>query len=363
MAKKIIICGGHHNSALVIAESLQKKGYKVFWLGHKFSMIGDKKPTAEFLEIGKKGIPFIDIKAGKFQIKHRFIENLLRIPFGFLQSFLAVLKIKPAVVVSFGGYIALPVAFSGWLIGVPVVTHEQTAVSGKANKLIAKIARKVFVSFPESVKSFPEEKVVFSGLPIRKEIFDKSNKFFQNKKKTIYITGGKQGAHVINESIFKILPALLEKYNVIHQCGSTSLSNDIGKAEELKNNLKEKAENYLVKEYFFAEEIGRVFGSSDFVVSRAGAHTVYELLVLKKPAILIPIPWSSNDEQGRNAQILVENGLGKILSQKELEEGKLLETIEAFEKNLANYKPKRELNLEKKDATGVILGEIEKIIA
>jgi UDP-N-acetylglucosamine--N-acetylmuramyl-(pentapeptide) pyrophosphoryl-undecaprenol N-acetylglucosamine transferase len=359
---KIIICGGHHNSALVIAENLVKRGYQVFWLGHKYSMIGDKNPTAEFLEVSKRNIPFIDIKAGKFQKRYRFFENLLRIPLGFFQSFLAVLKIKPKVIVSFGGYIALPVAFSGYLLGIPVFTHEQTAVSGKANSLISKIAKKIFVSFEESKSSFPEEKVVYSGLPLRKEIFEGSRKMFSNSKKTIYITGGKQGAHFINEAVFKILPSLLLKFNIIHQCGSTTLFNDIEKAREIKEKLKGKTENYKVGEYFFIEEIGDIFKSADFVVSRAGAHTVYELLALEKPAILIPIPWASNDEQTKNARILVRNGLGKILSQEELLNGKLLETIEDFDKNLKEYQPKRKLSLRDKDAVSIIVSEIEKLL-
>lgn len=362
LSNRIIICGGHHNSALVIAESLIKKGHRIYWLGHKHSMIGDKKPTAEYLEVTKKGIPFIDIKAGKFQKKYRFFENLARIPLGFLQSFLAVLKIKPKIIFSFGGYIALPVTFSGFLLGIPVVTHEQTAVSGKANKLIAKIAKKIFISFEETKNSFPEKKVIFSGLPLRKEIFEGNKKIFSNSQKTIYITGGKQGAHFINEAVFEVLPSLLLRFNIIHQCGSTTLFNDIEKAKEIREKHKEKGENYLVKEYFFTEEIGNVFKTADFVISRAGAHTVYELLALEKPAILIPIPWASNNEQEKNAKILVENSLGEILSQEELKRGMLLETIENFGKNLGNYKPKKELKLREKDSVSIIINEIEKLL-
>lgn len=359
---KIIICGGHHNSALVVAEKLAKKGHKIFWLGHKYSMIGDINPTAEFLEVSKRNIPFIEIKAGKFQRKYRFFENLLRIPLGFFQSFITVLKIKPKIIVSFGGYIALPVAFSGYILGIPVVTHEQTAVSGKANRLISKIARRIFVSFEETKTSFPQEKVIFSGLPLRREIFSGNKKIFSNSNKTIYITGGKQGAHFINEAVFEVLPSLLQKFNVIHQCGSTTLFNDIEKAKQVKQKLKEKGKNYLVKEYFFTEEIGNVFKTADFVISRAGAHTVYELLALGKPAILIPIPWASNDEQTKNAEIFVRNGLGEILSQDELFNGKLLETLETFAENLKNYQPKEKLFLRDKDAVSIIVDEIEELL-
>lgn len=357
---KIVICGGHHNSALVVAEELIKKGHEIFWFGHRFSMIGDKKESAEFLEVTHKGITFIDIKAGKFQPHSRFWRNLFRVPIGYWQSFVSLLKVKPDVIVSFGGYLALPVAWMGYVLGIPVVTHEQTTVSGLSNKLIAKVAKKVFITFPSSAKSFPQKKVILTGLPVRKIIFE-GKKLFLNTQKTIYITGGKQGAHVINEAIFKILPNLLKKFNVIHQCGSTSLFNDIKKAEEIKYSLGKVSENYLVKEYFFDSEIGSVFKSADFVVSRAGAHTVYELMILDKPAILIPIPWSNANEQEENAKMLASLGLAKILSQEDLEKGKLLPEIFNFEKNVSKYclPSDKKVSL---NASEIIVEEIEKTL-
>jgi UDP-N-acetylglucosamine--N-acetylmuramyl-(pentapeptide) pyrophosphoryl-undecaprenol N-acetylglucosamine transferase len=361
-SKKVVICGGHHNSALVVAEALREKGYQVFWLGHKYSMIGDKNPSAEYLEVTKKEFPFVEIKAGKFQPRYQFFHYLLRIPLGFWQSFTSLQRIKPDLIFSFGGYLALPVAYAGFLLGIPVVTHEQTAISGWANKMIARVAKKVFVTHETSSKYFPQEKVVVTGLPIREEVLKKGKKLFQNGKKTIYVTGGKQGAHVVNEAIFAILPELLEKFNVIHQCGSTSVFNDIKKAKGLKERLGDKGKYYWPKEYFFEEEIGSVFSSADLVISRAGAHTVYELLALKKPSILIPIPWASGNEQEENAKVLVNAGLGEILPQKELEAGKLWGAILEFEKNLSSKStippsPKIEA-----DATPKIVSEIEKLM-
>lgn len=357
---KIVICGGHHNSALVIAEKLIEKGNQVFWFGHKYSMIGDKNPSAEYLEVTKANILFIEIKAGKFQPAYRFLRYFLRIPIGFFQSFFNLFRIKPDLVFSFGGYLALPVVVGGWVLGIPSVTHEQTTVSGLANKIIAKFCKKIFVSFPSSLSYFPKDKTLLTGLPVRKEIFKKSKKIFENAQQTIYVTGGKQGAHVINEAVFKILPQLLENFNIIHQCGSTSLYKDLEKASEMKEKLKGKGENYLVKEYFFDEEIDLVFNSADFVVSRAGAHSVYELTLLKKPAILIPIPWSTGNEQQKNAELLANFGLAEILSQTDLESGNLYETIRDFSQNLKNYYPRQSFSLPT-NATEKIIEEIEKI--
>jgi len=359
---KIVFCGGHHNSALLVAKALKEKKESIFWFGHRFTMVGDKNLGAEYLEVSAEKIPFIEIKAGKWQPKFKFLINIFRIPYGFLQSFFWLIKVRPQLIVSFGGYIALPVAISGWILKIPVVTHEQTTVSGVANGLIAKIAKKIFVSFPSSADRFPKEKVVLTGLPIRTEIFDKGKKLFENSKKTIYITGGKQGAHLINEEVFKILPKILANFNVIHQCGSTSLFDDIKTAQEIKKTLT-KDFNYLVKEYFFEEEIGSVFKSADFVISRAGAHTVYELMYLNKPAIVVPIPWSNKNEQVHNAQMLKQIGLGEILEQKDLENGELFSTIMRFSENLEKYKSDPNGSSVVKNATEKIVKEIEDLVA
>ena len=350
--KKIVICGGHHNSALVVAEALIKNGHGVFWFGHKYSMMGDKNPSAEYLEVTAKKIPFYEIRAGKFQPKYKFWQNLLHIPQGFWQSFKLLQELKPDLIFSFGGYLALPVACCGWLQGIPIVAHEQTTVSGTANKLISKMARKIFVSFESSLKYFPKNKAILTGLPIREELFKNKKKLFNNKKKTIYITGGKQGSHIINEEVFKILPELLREFNIIHQTGSSTLFSDIKTAQKIKS------ENYLAKEYFFENEIGMVFNNADFVVSRAGAHTVYELLTLQKPAILIPIPWSSHNEQLQNAKMLENLGLAKILTQGNLQKGKLREVILDFSKNLEKFKLKSNMPLSLSPVS-TILREIE----
>ncbi len=358
---KIVVCGGHHNSTLVVAEELREKGHEIFWFGHKYSMLGDRNPSAEFLEVSRKGFPFVEIQAGKWQPNSRFWQNLLRIPLGFWESFREISRIEPDLIVSFGGYLALPVAYAGSLMGIPVVTHEQTTVAGWANRMIGLVAKKIFLTFESSANYYPKNKAVLTGLPLRPEIFKSGKKLFQNKKKTIYITGGKQGSHAINEAVFKILPRLLERFNIIHQVGSTTLFNDIEKAAQIKAGLAEKGKNYLPKEYFFEEEIGSVFNSADFVVSRAGAHIVYELLALGKPAILIPLPNSSHNEQNENAKMLESLGLAKVLPQAELEKGGLGEAVEEMVENFKNYRPSKEIKI-LSDSAELMVQEIEKLL-
>ena len=338
--KKLIFTGGHHTSALAVIDILKKSAvqntkYKILFAGHRYSMHRKKVDSAEYREITARGIPFYNLKAGKI---YRTWDPLewLRIPLGFLQAFKILRKTKPDLIVSFGGYLAAPIVLAGWLLGIPSITHEQTVVSGWANRFIAKFVKKVLISWPESARFFPKEKVVLTGLPLRKEIVSlakerKKISTADHQINTIYITGGKQGSQAINRAVEGCLEKLLSDFEVIHQCGSL----DFEKFLKTEDNLPEKLKaRYIVKDYFPQNEIAQVYRIADFVVGRAGAHTVYELAALGKPAILIPILWSSHNEQQENAEILERVGLAEIIPQKELNPRTLLEACHRVGKHL-----------------------------
>ena len=323
---RIVFVGGHHTPALAVVDALARRPQivnrksQIVWIGHRISMWGDKNVSAEYQEVTKRGIPFYDLKAGKLYKTFHPLK-LLRLPFGLLQAFYYLLRIRPDLIVSFGGYLTPPVVIAGWLLGIPAVTHEQTVEGGWANKLVAKIAKKVFVTWEESLKYFPKEKTIVTGNPLRRSIFEVNEQLAMNNEQlpTVYITGGKQGSHILNETVREALPQLLEKYNVIHQCGRSTVFDDYeilnSQLSTLDSDLRSR---YILKDYFTEEEIGAVFAAADVVISRAGANIVYELAALGKPSILIPIPWVSHDEQHKNAQILVDAGSAIILEEKDL---------------------------------------------
>ncbi|MBN1263339.1 MAG: UDP-N-acetylglucosamine--N-acetylmuramyl-(pentapeptide) pyrophosphoryl-undecaprenol N-acetylglucosamine transferase [Candidatus Pacebacteria bacterium] len=362
--KKVVITGGHHNCALVVAEKLRRRGWQVFWFGHKFTMLKDQRLSAEYQEVKKAGFDFYEIKAGKISRNDR-LSYLFRLPQGFVQSADRLLKIKPDLIISFGGYLAVPVVVTGWFLRIPSITHEQTAVYGWANCLIGRLAQKILVSWSSSLKHFPAKKVVFTGLPLRKEIFLKGRKIsFNNKKPTIYITGGKQGSHLLNQAVGSSLKALLLSYNLIHQCGSNSIFNDRLWLERLARHLPSGLrKNYLVRDYFYRDQIGPVFASADLIVSRAGAHTVYEIAALGKPALLIPIPWSHAREQQKNAQRLEKIGLAEILPQDRLSPKSLIEALAGMAADLDFYRQNapKALNLISLDAAEKIVDLVEKL--
>jgi UDP-N-acetylglucosamine--N-acetylmuramyl-(pentapeptide) pyrophosphoryl-undecaprenol N-acetylglucosamine transferase len=310
MKPKIAFTGGHHNSALVIAKVLQKEGYPIIWIGHKFTSKGDKSLSAEYQEVVRSGLSFLEIKAGKFYKKFNPLE-WLKIAFGFFQAFVYLLKERPKLIFSSGGYISVPVVIVGWFLGIPSITHEQTVVAGWANKAISPFVKKILLTHSSSLKNFSKEKSIVVGLPIRKELLDhKYNKKFDPK--LIYVSCGKQGSHTINKALFPIIPLLVKKFTVVHQTGSNTLTKDLDRARRIKEKLGDLKDRYTYAPYFFDAEAATYIRSAAIVVGRAGAHSVYELMVLGKKAVLIPIPWVSHDEQHLNAQ-LAEKQIGSII--------------------------------------------------
>lgn len=337
---KLVFVGGHHTPALAVIDALEKR-FKIYWIGHKYTLWGDKNPGAEYGEVTARSIPFFDLKAGKFYRTFHPLK-LLRLPFGFLQAFYYLWVVRPRLIVSFGGYLAVPVAFAGWLLRVPVITHEQTLRPGLANRLLARLAVKICVSWAETAGYFPKGKTILTGNPLRPSIYQVKHPLsFSGERKswlTLYITGGKQGAHFLNEITAKAMPVLLESFNVVHQCGSASLFNDYAHLNAIKEKLPaDLKKGFLLQRYFDEEEIGAVYASTSLVISRAGANTVYELLALGKPALLIPLRRSSGGEQERNAQKLVEAGLAKILFQEQLTPESLIGAVEEMKKDLGSY--------------------------
>lgn len=329
----IVFTGGHHNSSMTVARELRDKGLaSVIWYGHKYSMLGDKNESAEFLEVTGSGIVFREIRAGKVYKTFHPLQ-WIRLPFGFLQALWLLVKDRPQLIVSFGGYIAAPVVFAGWLLRIPSVTHEQTTVVGLANRFIGRFVKKICITWPQSKIYFDQSKVVITGLPLREVLFKvkKTKPFFENDLPILYITGGKQGSHRINMVVGQSLNELLQRFNVIHQTGGNTVHNDYKKQRKQRDELSpELQKRYMVREYIFEGEIGTVFDQATVVLTRAGAHILYEVAALAKPAIFVPIPWVSRNEQYKNARLLVNEGSALVIAEDHLSTQSLLTALDTI---------------------------------
>lgn len=323
---RIFIAGGHLTPALAVIETIEKKHQEVeiFYIGRRYSLEGDDSLSAEYQEITRRKIKFLEFFGGRIQRRwtDKTFKSILRIPWGFLQTFWWVTRYQPEVILSFGGYVALPTVFSAWIWRKKIVTHEQTVVSGLANRLVALMADKICLTWPESMVDFSSKKTVVTGNPIRRQIIECRIKNKINSKPTIYITGGNQGSHKINIAVEECLEELSKKYRIYHQCGD---------AEEFKDyeRLKlKKDQNYMVAKYFSAEEVSKILEEADLVIGRSGANTVYELMFLEKPAIFIPIPWVEKNEQYLNAKRMADFGGAVILEEKNLTPENLFLAVE-----------------------------------
>ena len=246
---KILITGGHYTPAIAVIDEL--KGQEIVFVGRKYSIESELTESPEYKEIRSKGIKFIPLHTGKI---NRFFSlgsflNLLRIFTGLNQAKKIIYNEKPNVVLCFGSYIAVPIAFQAWLNKIPVYTHEQTIYPGLSNRFISLIAKKVFISFDKSRRFFPRHKVILTGNPVRKPIEKNINPSnIIRSKKTIFISGGSLGSHSINIIILKNLKKLLKKYYIIHQTGSVKEFDDYRKLLEFKRKLPIKFKlNYFIR--------------------------------------------------------------------------------------------------------------------
>lgn len=343
---KLLITGGHLTPALAIIDKIQsQKQYqnkiKIYFVGRKHTLDTEKTISFEFKEIYLRNLEFMNLEAGRLTriFNLSSLRGIFKIPLGFINALKILLKIKPDCILSFGGYLALPIAIIGYFMRIPVYTHEQTISPGLANRIIGFFSKKIFYSFEQSLRYFSQKKAIYSGNPIRNNIFFISEKPFKIKTDipSIYVTGGSLGSHSINVHILNILDSLLEKYNVIHQIGDVKEYKDYDECIKARNRLsRKKQEQYFPVKHFLAREIGFVYSVTDIVVGRAGANTFFELINLKKPAILIPLPWSANQEQQKQAELFASYGLGQVFEQKNKSEI-LLEQIESLFRDKAKY--------------------------
>lgn len=379
----LVITGGHHTPALAVISALEKlcpKEIKLnfVWFGHRYSMWGDKNDSAEYLEVRVRKIRFLELRAGKSYLTLN-PAKLWRHPLGFWQAWQGLRQLKPDLIVSFGGYLAVPTVIVGRILGIKAITHEQTTAPGLANRLLGHLSAKVYVSWPGTEKYFPAHKVVFTGLPLRPEMKDaRDNKLEKLRSKVspqlwqfvnnaeeyhlplIYVTGGKQGAHAINLLLREGLDDLTKVAAVVHQCGSTSVTNDLVELSKIKNP------RYFLADYFSVFNNFYLLREADLVVARSGANTVAELATLGTPALLIPLPSSSNDEQFKNADWLGQLGLAEVVAEKSLDQQLFVEKLIQILGHLDEYRKRYQAQVPlwlKDDAAETVAREILATLA
>ena len=273
--------------------------------------VGSKRPLDERL-VKAAEIPFKSIFAGKlrryFSWRHFIAPFLVLI--GFLQSLFIVIRFWPHAVFTKGGYVSLPVAFAAFLLRRPVILHESDRVMGLSNRIVAKLAKKVCVGFPDVMQD--TEKVVFTGNPVRLSIRDGNARKgyeitgFHPERPIVLFWGGSQGAQEINAMVEQSFSHLKSNFQIIHITGH-------GKQTEIRDP------SYIQFEYL-GDELEHIYAITDLVVGRAGANSLYELAFMKKPNILIPLKSAAHQHQLLNAEYFERMGASIILRDQPLHE-------------------------------------------
>lgn len=319
--------GGHTYPALTTVNALRERlarggfSLEVLWVGADASL--------EERVAGSNGIAFEPVATGKIRraknplkmVSPANVRDMTNVPRGVAQARSLISDFAPDVVLATGGYVAVPVGVAAKIACRPLVVHEQTVRLGLANKVLARTAARVAVSSPSTVDLLPEgtrEYAVVTGNPVRPEIFTgRADRAVQALgftghdpgRPTVYVTGGAQGSKQINDTVGGLLPWLLARANVVHQCGPSHLEALREAAHGLPPGLGER---YHVTD-FVGPELPDVLALADVVVSRSGAGTIAELTALGKASVLIPLASSAGDEQRHNAEHLQETGAAAAL--------------------------------------------------
>ncbi len=306
---------GHVMAHIALLSELKKRNFKPIYIGGN----GVEKSIAQEYKI-----PFFEIKTGKLR-RYFSWQNFIdpfKVIWGFFEALRILSKQKVDVVFSKGGFVSVPVCLAAWFLRIPVVTHESDYTPGLANKIIARISKVILFAFPETevyLKNISAKKRCV-GLPVREDLKEGDKQkglsfcgWSESNLPVILVMGGSQGAQRINDNLLAILPELCESSRVIHLTGK-------GKAMPFKH------ENYRQFE-FISRELKDLLALSDIVVSRAGANSIFELLFINKPMLLIPLEIASRGDQVLNAKSFEKKGWALSLSERTLSPKGLKEGI------------------------------------
>lgn len=330
MSKKILLTGGgtagHVTPNLALLPYLRAEGYEVVY-------IGSEKGIERTL-IEAEGVPYYSISTGKLRryLSKENIKDMFRVAKGIHDAKRLIKKLKPDLVFSKGGFVAVPVVLGAKSNHVPVIIHESDITPGLANKIAMPSARVVCTTFPETLQYVPKGKGVHTGTPIRKELFEGSREKglsacgFGGEKPVLLMMGGSLGAVKLNQCLRESLPKLLQTFDVIHLCGKGNVD------ESLLDTAGYRQFAYV------SEGLNDLFAAADLIVSRAGSNSISEFLALKKPHLLIPLSArASRGDQILNAASYEKQGFARVLDEDELTAERMQAEITALYENKDTY--------------------------
>ena len=311
--------GGHVFPALAVAEELRGRAQPVVWMGTRKGLEARVVPAAGI------EMEWISIAGLRGRGSAAWLAAPFRIALAILQALAAMRRRKPAVVLGMGGFVSGPGGVAAWLCRRPVLIHEQNAVAGITNRLLSRIARRVFEAFPDSFPGGVAAELV--GNPVRREILDLARHARTADGRSgdsahVLILGGSQGARVLNERVPEALARLPGSVSVDiwHQAGREQETAQRGYAE---HGLEARVDA-------FVDDMAGAYAWADLVICRAGALTIAELTAAGLGAILVPFPYAVDDHQARNAESFGSGGAGIVIPEHEFTPQRLVDELVAL---------------------------------
>ena len=344
--------GGHIFPGLAVAEALRERGWRVHWLGGHGSV---NRPSMESQLVPPRGFAFegIDFSGVRSKGLMTLAFLPLRLLKAFWQSIQVIRRVRPDVVIGFGGYIAFPAGMMSVLLGKPLVLHEQNSVAGLVNKVLAIVADKVFTAFPNVLKN-----AHWIGNPLRTAFTNQAETAARFSGRSgplqLLVVGGSLGAQALNTLVPQALALIPQdmRPRVTHQSGSLQI-------EALRANYFDAGVDAVLTP--FIDDTAKAFADADLVICRAGASTVTEIAAVGAAALFIPFPSAVDDHQTTNAKFLVDQGGGWLEHQRDLTPQKLADMLQKIERTTLIDKALQAKKLQKIEAVERIVSACEEL--
>ncbi len=337
--------GGHVFPGLAVAEEMRAAGWEVVWMGAPTGMEARLVPA--------RGYRMAYVRAAALRGKGLLAALLLplNLLIGFAQAARAIFRLRPDVVLGMGGYVAFPGGMMASLLARPLAVHEQNAIAGLTNRVLAALADKAMTAFPDALKG-----AEWTGNPVRRDIAaiapPEARFAGRSGPLRLLVVGGSLGAQALNECVPQALALLEPRPTVVHQSGDKHL-------EALRANYRAAGvEGELVP---FIDDMAQRYAEADLVICRAGAITIAELSAGGVASVLVPFPHAVDDHQSANARFLAEQGAALLLPQPELTPRKLADTLRSLDRPRLLEMARKARALGKPDAARLVAARCMEI--
>lgn len=345
--------GGHIFPGLAVAHALRERGWRVHWLGGSGTL---SQPSMESQLVPPQGFAFeaLDFSG----VRGKGFATLAQLPLRLLracrQSIQVLRRLRPDVVLGFGGYITFPAGVMSVLMGKPLLLHEQNSVAGLANKILSNLAKRVFTAFPGVLKNGR-----WVGNPLRSAFLnvpEPATRFAgRSGPLQVLVLGGSLGARALNQIVPQALALIPpgQRPLVIHQSGAKQI-------DALRANYA--AVGVQAQLTPFIDDTAQALADADLVICRAGASTVTEIAAVGAAAVFVPFPFAVDDHQTSNARFLVDRGAGWLIPQPDLSPQRLADMLQKTERSALVARALEAKKLQKLDAATQIVAACEELI-